>query len=76
MEQLATQGQAKGQGGMMTITLPWVERIRERLCDNVKYMNCEDMKYQDMEVVMDFIRPILEHGKNEEKRIDEEFGGE
>lgn len=57
----------------MTLTLPWMERIRERLEEKTDMVNCEDMKFKEFEFIMDFLKPIIEYGEVEEKRIKEKF---
>lgn len=47
---------------MSNITLPWMDKIRERL-----------EHYKDNNNIQEFIKPILEYGENEEKRINEEM---
>jgi len=53
----------------MSITLTWADLIRKRL----KELNAVGVKYKNDAVVEDFIKPIMEYAKNEERRITEHF---
>lgn len=54
------------------LTLPWVDKIRERLEDEYEWEEGTN-KFKHFKPVLDFIKPILEYGKKEEDRISEEI---
>jgi hypothetical protein len=56
------------------MTLPWMNLLRERLSNKMKIGNYEiNQYYSDSKIIMEFIKPIMEYGEAEEKRITEEF---
>ena len=56
---------------MSDIKLEWMERIRKRLEDN--HLDMTNLKYKDDEFILYFLKPIMEYGESEEKRIKEEL---
>ncbi len=56
---------------MSNITLPWMNKIRQRIIE-VAHSGLEGKPVLHPEVEK-FIRPIMEYGESEEKRINKAF---
>jgi len=50
------------------VALPWMDRLRARLKDNHR-----GKAFKDYKVVMEFLRPVMEYGNKEEKRIYQDY---
>ena len=63
---------------METIKLSWMIKIRERINEYIDLVNdnnlkTNDLKANDLQVIKEFIRPIIKYGEKEEIRITEAF---
>jgi sulfur transfer protein SufE len=50
---------------MDKVTLPWMNKIRERLNEKRSW----GTKYRDLLMVREFLEPIIEYGESEEERL-------
>jgi len=55
------------------LQLPWMRKIRNRLEDKFFEDGSEIFRFREVERIIEFIKPILEYGEAEEKRIKEMF---